>query len=87
MLDSNSLYIKDENGEDKKMTILFTFDSDDFKKQYVVFEDPENPGEVYATQYTDQGELIPIPEENKEEWEMVEEVINTFLTDEEDVDD
>ena len=49
MLDSNSLYVTDENGEEKKMTILFTFDSEDFGKQYVVFFDPESEnGEMYA---------------------------------------
>ena len=37
MLDSNCLYVQDENGNEKKMTILFTFDSEDKKKQYVVF--------------------------------------------------
>lgn len=36
MLDSNSLYVKDENGNEKRMTILFTFDNEVTKKQYVV---------------------------------------------------
>ena len=40
MLDSNSLYVKDENGNEKRMTILFTFDNEVTKKQYVVFQDP-----------------------------------------------
>ena len=29
MLDSNSLYVTDENGNEVKMTILFTFDAPD----------------------------------------------------------
>ena len=29
MLDSNSLYVTDENGNEKRMTILFTFESED----------------------------------------------------------
>ena len=81
MLDSNSLYSVDENGDEKKMTILFTFDSDEFKKQYVVFEDPENPDQVFAMAYTDQGELMPI--EDEAELDMVDEVVATFLSDEE----
>lgn len=81
MLDSNSLYVKDEQGNEKRMTILFTFDNEETKKQYVVFQDPEmDEGEVYASAYNDQGELLPI--ESEEEWEMVEEVINTFVEDE-----
>lgn len=83
MLDSNCLYVKDENGNEKKMTILFTFDSDETGKQYVVFQDPElETGEVYASCYDDQGQLLPI--ESDAEWDMVEEVINTFVEDEED---
>ena len=37
--------------------------------------------EVFASCYDDQGNLYPI--ESEEEWEMVEEVINTFAEDEE----
>lgn len=86
MLDSNSLYVKDAEGNDKRMVILFTFDSDDYKKQYVVFQDPDNPDEeIYASAYTENGELLPI--ESDEEWDMVEEVINTFIDVEDDTDE
>lgn len=82
MLDSNSLYVKDENGNEKRMTILFTFDNEVTKKQYVVFQDPElDEDEVYASAYDENGQLLPI--ETDEEWEMVEEVINTFVEDSE----
>lgn len=84
MLDSNSLYVKDENDNEKRMTILFTFDSDETDYQYVVFQDPESDeGEVFASRYDDQGQLLPI--ESDAEWDMVEEVINTFVEDEENV--
>ena len=70
---------------EKKMTILFTFDSDETGCQYVVFQDPDNDeGEVFASRYDDKGQLIPI--ESEAEWEMVEEVINTFVEDEENAD-
>lgn len=82
MLDSNSLYVKDENGNEKRMTILFTFDNEVTKKQYVVFQDPEqDEDEVYASAYDENGQLLPI--ETDEEWKMVEEVINTFVEDNE----
>lgn len=83
MLDSNCLYVKDENGNEKKFIILFTFDNDETKKQYVVYQDLQNDsGDVYASIYDDKGNLYPI--ESDEEWDMVEEVINTFVEDEED---
>ena len=83
MLDSNSLYVKDENGKEKRFIILFTFDNESTQKQYVVYQDPDGKTEdVYASIYDDQGNLYPI--EDEEEWDMVEEVINTFVEDEED---
>ena len=82
MLDSNSLYVKDENGNEKRMIILFTFDNEQTGIQYVVFQDPDKEEDVYASRYNDQGEILPI--ETDEEWDMVEEVINTFVEDEED---
>ncbi|UNT96389.1 DUF1292 domain-containing protein [Allobaculum mucilyticum] len=86
MIDSNSLYVVDDNGEEKRMTILFTFDAPDGQKQYVVFQDPDGAeGEVFASAYTDDGQLIPI--ETEDEWDMVEEVINTFLNTEEETED
>lgn len=86
MLDSNCLYVQDENGEDKKMVILFTFDSPDLNKQYVVFQDPQGEeDEIFAAEYNEQGELSFI--DSEEELEMVQEVVNTFLQDEEETDD
>lgn len=68
------------------MIILFTFDSEDYGRQYVVFQDPDGEEtEIFASAYTDEGDLMPI--ESEEEWEMVEEVINTFADDEEEVDE
>ena len=50
--------------------------------KYVVFEDPDNEdGEVFASRYDDEGNLLPI--ETDEEWAMVEEVIGAFAEDEE----
>ncbi len=77
MLDTNTLYIKDENGKEVAMDILFTFESDDTNKKYVIFEDPNDElGEVFAYSYDDEGNLSAI--ETDEEWEMVEEVLGAF---------
>ena len=74
MLDSSSLYVTDENGNEKRMEILFTFEDDNHAKKYVVFMDPEEEeGEVFASAYDDEGNLIPV--ESDAEWQMIEEVI------------
>ena len=55
MLDTSSLYVTDENGNEKRMEILFTFDDEEKGNKYVVFEDPDNEdGEVFASRYDDE---------------------------------
>ena len=77
MLDSNTLYVKDENCKEVAMEILFTFANEEMGKQYVVFVDPnDDSGEVFASCYDDEGNLLPI--ESESEWEMVEEVLGAF---------
>ncbi|MGO3169628.1 MAG: DUF1292 domain-containing protein [Bavariicoccus seileri] len=81
----------DEFGKEQRYNILFTFDSDDFGKSYVLVY-PEDSAdddqiELQAFSYIEQegsvgqGELSPI--ETDEEWDMVEEVLNTFLSEDE----
>lgn len=82
MLDSSSLYVTDEHGNEKRMEILFTFEDEEKGNKYVVFEDPDlESGEVYASRYDEEGNLMPI--ESEQEWAMVEEVIGAFADDEE----
>ena len=82
MLDSNSLYVTDELGNEKRMEILFTFEDEEHGKKYVVFADPNvESEEVFASVYDDAGNLLPV--ESDEEWAMIEEVILAFQEDEE----
>ncbi|MEG1474460.1 MAG: DUF1292 domain-containing protein [Longicatena sp.] len=86
MLDSSSLYVSDENGNEKRMEILFTFEDEERKKSYVVFVDPdEESDEVFASAYDAEGNLLPV--DNEEEWLMIEEVIGAFQDDEESVEE
>ena len=82
MLDSNSLYVTDELGNEKRMEILFTFEDEEHGKKYVVFADPDvESEEVFASAYDDAGNLLPV--ESDEEWAIIEEVILAFQEDEE----
>ncbi len=81
MLESTSLFVKDEQGNEMEMEILFTFDDEERNKKYVVFKNPkEDDEEVFASAYDDAGNLLPI--ETQEEWDMVEEVIGAFQDEE-----
>lgn len=82
MLETNTMFVVDENGEEKEMEILFTFENEDKTRKYVVFVDPEGDEDnVFASAYDDNGNLIPV--DTDEEWEMIEEVIGAFQADEE----
>ncbi|NRD75935.1 DUF1292 domain-containing protein [Bacillus sp. BRMEA1] len=82
-----------ENGDEELFEILLTFDSEEYEKSYVLFypvgeaeDEDEDGGTVHAYAYIPTedgglGELLPI--ETDEEWEMIEEVFNTFVEDEE----
>ncbi|MDD3383184.1 MAG: DUF1292 domain-containing protein [Bacilli bacterium] len=77
-MEDNKLIVIDEKGNEIEMEILFTFDDDNRKKKYVIYFNPNDKEEnLYASIYDDEGHLYPIEED--EEWDMVEEVIGTFM--------
>ncbi|BAP86037.1 hypothetical protein LOOC260_115270 [Paucilactobacillus hokkaidonensis JCM 18461] len=81
----------DDDGNEELYKVLFTFDSDDYGKSYILLypASAENDDEVDIQAYgyqpqkdgedVSEGELEPI--EDDAEWDMVEEVLNTFLDD------
>ena len=82
--------IIDEEGNEVLHEVLFTFDSEDFGKSYVLVYPAGIPEgeevELQAFSYVEaedgtEGDLLPI--EADEEWDMIEEVLNTFLDEEE----
>ncbi|WP_313891764.1 DUF1292 domain-containing protein [Psychrobacillus sp.] len=90
-----NITVVDENGTEQLCNVLFTFESDEFGKSYVLYypigadEDENEEIEIHASSFSPNadgvdGELLPI--ESDEEWEMIEEMLNTFL-DEEDEED
>lgn len=81
-MNEDKIIIIDEDGQEIEMDVLFTFDSDETNKQYVLYFNPEiESGEVFVSSYTEEGQLIPI--EDEKEWEMINEVFETFMANEE----
>ena len=85
-METETMTIIDEAGNEVLYEIVLTFDSDETSKSYVIYKLPgEENDEVFASSYkegnTEGGDLLPI--ETDEEWDMIEEVLNTFLDDEE----
>lgn len=85
----NNITVVDENGNEQLCEILFTFDSEKFNKSYVLYypvsDNEDDEIEIHASSFVpsennEDGELSPI--ETDEEWDMVEEMLNTFLDEE-----
>ncbi|MCI5775538.1 MAG: DUF1292 domain-containing protein [Aerococcus sp.] len=89
MSEDDLITLVDEEGNEKDYRILFTFHSDDYQRSYVLIvpnetaDDEEVSVEAYAYTSEDDSEEIGTLEEieSDEEWDMVEEVLNTFLSD------
>ncbi len=88
----NNITVVDNEGNEQLCEVLFTFDSEEFGKSYVLYypvgEDEENEEEIeiHASAFIpnedgSDGELMPI--ETDKEWDLVEEMLNTFLEEEE----
>lgn len=77
-MESNKITIIEEDGTQKEMEILFTFDDESRNKSYVLFTDPQDEdGEVFSCSYDEDGEMIPV--DDPEEWAMIEEVFGAFV--------
>ena len=81
----------DEQGNENLVEILLTIDGkEEFGKNYVLLvpvnaeEDENGEVEIQAYSFTEnedgtEGELEPIPEDSDAEWDMIEEVFNSFM--------
>ena len=84
----------DDQGNETLFEILLTIDGqEEFGKNYVLLvpanaeEDEEGLVEIQAYSFTEnedgtEGDLQPIPEEATAEWDMIEEVFNSFMEEE-----
>lgn len=89
-MEEDILYVTDELGNELEAVIVMTFESEEFGKSYVVYrlKDDES-GEYFAASFNpedgDEGQLYSI--ETDEEWDLVEEVLESFLEDQDEEDD
>ena len=84
MEDKNTFTVINEEGKEVVCNVLFTFDSDETKKSYIVYTDntKDNQGniQVYASIYDpkqeDNMELLPI--ETDKEWKVIETILDSL---------
>ena len=78
--------VNDENGNEIECEVLFTFESDETKKNYIVYTDNSRDAEgnvqVFASIYSPNDEKLKLsPIETEQEWKIIETII-TSITEE-----
>ena len=83
MEEKNTFTVMDDNGKEVVCEVLFTFDSEETKKSYIVYtdnsRDEEGNIQVFASIYDpkqDNPRLEPI--ETEQEWKIIETILNTL---------
>ena len=83
MEDKNTFKIINDNGEEIMCDVLFTFDSEETKKSYIVYtdnsKDEQGNVQVFASIYDPKVEdqkLEPITTDK--EWKVIETILNTL---------
>lgn len=83
-MDDHTLVLTKDNGEEIVCDILFTYHSEQFNKDYVIFQ-PRGEEQLSAASYVEEGEgkgsLQGI--ETDEEWSMLEELVNDYYSEQE----
>ncbi|MCK5731869.1 MAG: DUF1292 domain-containing protein [Tenericutes bacterium] len=85
-MNDDILVVTDDTGKELECVIIMTFESEEFEKNYVVYQvKGDETGEFFAASFNpndgNEGQLMQI--ESDEEWDLVEEVLENFLEDEE----
>lgn len=84
-MDSNRLFIQNEDGVEEEFEIILTFTHPDTGIHYVVYQELEDTEEVYAAVYEESsdiaGSLSPV--DTDEELLMIQDVLDAFFEEEE----
>ena len=83
MEEKNTFTAMNENGKEITYEVLFTFDSEETKKSYIVYTDntTDNDGNVrvYASIYNPESENTELtPIESEREWKIVETILDSI---------
>ena len=83
MEEKNTFKVMDSDGKEVVCEVLFTFDSEETKKSYIVYTDntTDDKGnvKVYASVYKPEStntELLPI--ETEREWKIIETILESI---------
>jgi len=76
-MDTNKMFIIDKDDNEVEVEILFTFENEEYGKQYVLYQDPNGSDEdVFVSSYDEDGNLTAV--EDEAELAMIDEVLGAF---------
>lgn len=83
MKEKNTITVKDENGKEVVCDILFTFDSEETKKSYIVYtdntKDSNGQVQVYASIYNPGDKNTKLEEiKTEKEWKVIDTILKTL---------
>lgn len=83
MEERNTFTVIDNDGKEVTCEVLFTFESEETKKNYIVYTDNTTDEEgnirVYASIYNPEGESTDLtPIETDREWKIIETILETI---------
>lgn len=79
----NKFKVLDSNGKEIEFEVLFTFESDETKKNYMVYtdntQDEDGNTKVYASVFVPGKEPLELlPVETEREWKVIETILNSI---------
>lgn len=83
MEEKNTIKVYDEKGNEVICDILFTFDSEETKKSYIVYtdntKDADGKIQVYASIYDPKDEKMKLEDiKTEKEWKVIETILQTL---------
>jgi uncharacterized protein YrzB (UPF0473 family) len=80
--DLDTIVMVDEKGNKKNLTIYFTYHSDKFDRDYVIFYDPDNEEELISAWVDEGGDLHDL--ETEDEFNELSSVVDEYQEDNKD---
>ena len=79
----NKFKVIDKDGKEIEFEVLFTFESDETKKNYMVYtdntKDDEGNTKVYASVFNPEAEPLELlPVETEREWKIIETILDSI---------
>lgn len=85
-MEQNKFKLIDRNGREVEFEVLFTFESDETKKNYMVYtdntKDDNGNTKVYASVFVPNKEPLELlPVETEREWKVIETILESIQND------